>query len=286
MTILLAAAFFALFFRWFYTQHLISWQYTADWGHSYFVPLISGYLIWQRREELAIMRPRPFWPALAPMALGIIAYVLFVATRFTGGQMVQGWAMILTLLSLTLLMVGPRMIRPLFLPIVFLVFGVTISQQVMTKVTAPLQIIASQGAYAVLNIIGAVSGFTVEIGGTVLKLVNSSGKEVPLNVAEACAGMRMVVAFFALSGATALLACRHWWQRIALLLMAAPVAIAVNIGRVAVLGLLSLGNQDLSQGQMHMLIGDLLLIPGLLLFLLVVWILNRLVRDERREAPA
>jgi exosortase/archaeosortase family protein len=94
------------------------------------------------------------------------------------------------------------------------------------------------------------------------------------------------VAFFALSGATALLACRHWWQRIALLLMAAPVAIAVNIGRVAVLGLLSLGNQDLSQGQMHMLIGDLLLIPGLLLFLLVVWILNRLVRDERREAPA
>ena len=178
------------------------------------------------------------------------------------------------------------MIRPLFLPIAFLVFGVTISQKVMIDITAPLQVIASQGAYGVLSVIGALSGFTVEISGTVLKLVNSAGREIPLNVAEACAGMRMVVAFFALSGATALLACRFWWQRVALLLVAAPVAIAVNVGRVAVLGLLSLGNQDLAAGQMHMLIGDLLLIPGLFLFLLVVWVLNRLVREERRGKRA
>jgi exosortase len=275
----LGAAFLTLFFRWFYYQALHSWEKPADWGHAFVVPIISGYLIWQRRDELAATKPRTFWPALAPFLLGIVAYFFFVATRFTGGHMIQGWAVIATLGSLLLLMLGPRMFAPLFLPVAFLVFGVTISEQVMNRLTAPLQLIASQGAYVILSLVGAVSGFSVELDGTLITLVSGSGNTVPVNVAEACAGMRMVIAFFALAGATALLACRYWWQRIALLLLAAPVAILVNIGRVAVLGLLSLANPNLAAGQAHMFIGELLLIPGLLLFLLVVWVLRRAVRE-------
>ena len=67
----------------------------------------------------------------------------------------------------------------------------------------------------------------------------------------------------------------------ALLMLAAPVAIIVNIGRVAVLGLISLGDQNLASGQAHALIGMLLLFPGLMLFMLVVWALNRAVNDQQ-----
>jgi exosortase len=278
---LLALAYFALYFRWFYTQHLISSTYLADWGHAYAVPLISGYLVWNRREELRAVRFRTFWPGLAPLLLGIGSYVFFVTNRFKGGHMVQGWAALLSLGSLLLLMLGPRAFRIFFLPTMFLVVGVQVSQKVMNDLTAPLQVIASNGAYLVLNVLGAIFGFTVDVNGTVLTLVSSAGRTIPLNVAEACAGMRMVIAFIALAGATALLGCREWWQRIALMLLAVPVAIVVNIGRVAVLGLLSLADQDLSTGNAHTLIGELLLIPGLGLFLLVVWTLNRLMKEPR-----
>ena len=281
----LAVAFGGLFFRWFYTQHLFSAGKIEDWGHAYVVPLISGYLIWQNRAELLRTPATVFWPGLAPMLLGIMCYFFFVASRFTGGHMVQGWAVILTLFGLSLLLMGPRMMRLVFVPIAFLVFGITISEIVMIKLTFPMQLIASQGAYLVLSVIGAVAGFTTDVSGNMLTVITPSGVTRPLNVAEACSGMRMLVAFFALSGAAGVLGCRMWWQRVALLLMAAPVAILVNIGRVAVLGLITLGNPNLASGQSHTLIGTLLLFPGLMLFMFVVWALNKAVREEPGSTP-
>jgi len=150
----------------------------------------------------------------------------------------------------------------------------------MIKVTFQLQLIASKGAWLMLNIIGSIFGFLVDLEGNTLSVGGAK-----LNVAEACSGMRMVVAFYALAAAVGVLGCRHWWQRIALILMAAPVAIFMNVVRVAVLGLLSLGNVNLAAGEAHMLIGTLLLIPSLALFLSVVWALNKII-DETPEADS
>lgn len=281
---LLAAAFAGLFFRWFFIQHLNSSTHVEDWGHAYAMPLISGYLIWQAREKIAAARAAVFWPAFPVVLLGIMSYFFFVASRFTGGHMVQGWAVLLTLGSLLLLMVGPRVFRYLFLPLAILVFGVTISEAVMIRLTFPLQLIASQGAYLILSAVGAVAGFSAEVSGNTITVITSSAKPIPLNVAEACSGMRMVIAFFALSAVTGIMGCRYWWQRVALILLAAPVAILINIGRVATLGLLSMADQNLATGQAHTLIGTLLLIPGLGLFLLMVWILNKVVGDDQGPA--
>jgi exosortase len=279
----LALAFVGLFYRWFWTQHLSSSSQIEDWGHAYLIPVISGYLILQHKEALARVPTRIFWPGLAPFLLGIMCYFFFMASRFTGGHMIQGWALLTSLFGLVLLMLGPGAMRYLFLPIAFLIFGITISEMIMIRLTFPLQLIAAQGAYVVLSVIGAVAGFSADVHGTQLDVITSSGAAVPLNIAAACAGMRTVVAFFALGAATALLACRFWWQRIALLLLAVPVAIIINMGRVATLGLLSLGNANLAQGQAHMFIGTILLIPGLLLFLGLVWLLNRLVAEPSSD---
>jgi exosortase len=284
-TALLAAAFAGLFFRWFYTQHLFSSNQMEDWGHAYVIPLISLYLIRQSRDALARVKPETFWPGLAPFLLGIMCYFFFVASRFTGGHMIQGWAVILTLFGLVLLLLGPRAMRYLFIPIAFLVFGVTVSDMIMIRLTFPLKLIASQGAYLVLSVIGAFAGFSADVNGNMLHVITSSGTDIPLNVADACSGMRTVVAFFALAASAAVLGCRQWWQRVALLLLAAPVAILINVGRVATLGLLSLADPNLASGQAHTLIGTLLLIPGLLLFMGIIWALNRAVHDERPPKP-
>lgn len=281
---LLTAAFVALYFRWFWTQHGFSSHQVEDWGHSYLIPVISGYMIWQQRDALARIPIRIFWPGLAPFLLGIMSYFFFVSTSMVGGHMVQGWAVLLTLFGLVLLMVGPAAIRYLFLPISILIFGITISEMVMLRLTFPLQLVASQGAYVVLNVIGVVGGFSADVNGNMLDVITSSGTPIELSVAEACAGMRTVVAFFALAATTAVLGCRFWWQRIALMMLAAPIAILINIGRVSVLGLLSLVDRNLAAGQAHTFIGMLLLIPGLLLFMGVVWVLNRAVREPQRGA--
>jgi exosortase/archaeosortase family protein len=83
----------------------------------------------------------------------------------------------------------------------------------------------------------------------------------------------------------ALLSCRLWWQRIAVSVLAVPVAVLMNVLRVTVLGLLTLGDRDLAQGEAHTLIGTLLLLPGLGTFLLIVWTLKKVVDVPDEAAP-
>ncbi|MEO0631742.1 MAG: exosortase/archaeosortase family protein, partial [Planctomycetota bacterium] len=272
-----AAAFLALFFRWFAKQGEFSMAKLEDWGHAFFVPAIAGYLAWQRRKILASTTPHVFLPGILPVILGIAVYLQYSYAPIPGTHMIQGFAIVLTVFGIALTLLGPDTTRYLVLPIAFLAFGVTISDRIMLTITWPLQLIASKGAFVVLGVCGMVGGFSVDVDGNILTVIKKSGEEFPLNVAQACSGMRMVVAFVALGAAVALLACQLWWQRIAVFLLAVPVALVMNIIRVAVLGLLTLGNPDLAQGEAHTLIGTLLLIPGLGLFLLIVWALNKVV---------
>ncbi len=283
MAALVFVAFGMLFYRWFVTQHRHSMEAIEDWGHSYAIPFISGFLIWQQREVLRRVAVEVFWPGLPVLLAGIGAY--FFAVVGIKNHMLQGLSMILALFGLVLLLLGPEAMKRLFLPIAYLVFGVTVSEIVMIEITFRLQLIAAEGGWALLSLIAPLGGFAVDLKGNTLHLFPRGGAVIPLDVAEACSGMRMVIAFFALSGAVALVACRHWWQRIALLLLAAPVAIFLNVIRVAVLGVLSLWDRNLATGDVHMLIGTLLLVPGLGLFMLAVWVLNRAVRDDPTPGP-
>lgn len=279
----LVAAFVALFHDWLWTQIQLSRNELEDWGHAFVVPLISLAMVWQRRAEVLSTPARTFWPGVLPLVLGVACYFFFVVG--ISNHMLQGFAMILTIAGVALLTCGPALFRYLFLPIAFLVFAVKISPQIMTKMTFPLQLLASDGAYVLLRMIGSPGNwFFADVQGNVLH-ITYRGQTHPLNVAEACSGMRMVIAFLALAAAVALFACRHWWQRIALLLLAVPVALFMNVIRVAVLGLASLWDVNLASGNAHMLIGTLLLVPGMFLFLGVVWALEKTVSDgeERRS---
>src|SRR6266542_4354046 len=48
------------------------WNGDPDMGHGFFVPLIAGLIIWQRREELAAIKPQPnLWGLLLVMWGGV-----------------------------------------------------------------------------------------------------------------------------------------------------------------------------------------------------------------------
>lgn len=278
----LLVAFIALYFRWFSKQAEFSWERLDDWGHAFVVPIIAGAMIWTQRERLRDIKVAAFWPGLLPLALGVMCYFYFIVG--VANHMLQGLAMILCLSGIVLLVMGRDVFRLAFLPLLYLVFGITVSEQVMIKVTFQLQLLATQGAWLLLKVISLPGNwFMVDANGNLLEIFYK-GRTIPLNVAEACSGMRMVIAFIALAGAIAVFGVRHWWQRIAVLLLAVPVALFMNIIRVAVLGLLSIGDVNLAAGNIHMLIGTLLLIPGMFLFLGAVWALKRIVVDPAEQA--
>lgn len=285
----LGAAFVALAWRWILKQYQpalpldwkflepmggYSWQKPQDWGHSYIVPLISLFALYKDRHTLARRERSVFWPGLLVMVLGVVMYVFFIIGF--SNHMFQGGALILCLSGLALLVFGPKVFGVLVFPLLYLLMAVTISEAVMNKVTYRLQDIAAQGAWVMLNMIG----IDTDITGNVLTPHDSNGKALePLNVAEACSGMRMVIAFMALGLAVGWLGCAFWWQRIALFLMGVPLAVFMNVVRVAVLGVLSLINPNLSTGEAHSFIGNILLIPSFLMFLGIMWVLKKVQPD-------
>lgn len=282
MFAMVGLAFVGLFFRWILRQFGTegwSWHFPEDWGHAYVVPFISAYMVWRRKDDLARIVMGAFWPGLSLILLGIVSYVYFI----TGypNHMFQGFAVVLTLGGIVLLLLGPHAMRVLTIPVAYLAFTATISQRVMDLITFRLRLLASQGSWAMLNMVG----IDADLDGNILKVRDGTAVH-ELNVADACAGMRMVVAFIALAVAVAVVSCTQWWQRIAVCLLAVPVAVLMNVVRVAVLGGLTLWDPNLSVGGAHALIGTLLLIPAFGLFMACVWALKKIAPEGATGAAA
>lgn len=275
----LAIAFFAVFFRWVYQQlgpEGWSWQFTEDWGHAYVVPLISGYYVWRSRDWFARQPMRIFWPGLCAMLLGIVCYVYFIVGF--PNHMFQGFAMILSLAGLVMFVFGADIFRGLLFPLGYLGLGVTISEMIMIKVTWGLKLLASHGSEFFLALVGPLFGADVVRTGNILNVYH--GQQVhPLNVADACAGMRMVVAFIALAVAVAFLSCQQWWQRVMIVLLSIPVALFMNVLRVGILGLLTIRDPELAVGGAHAFVGTLLLVPAFALFMGCVWAVKKITPD-------
>jgi len=193
----------------------------------------------------------------------------------------QGAGVALTITGLVLLVCGWRAMRWLGFPMAYLfVFGQTISENLINMVTFPMQDITARGSAVALSLALDVD----RMGNTIYVYWNGVSK--PLNIAEACSGMRMLMAFLALGTAMAYGGLKHPWQRVLLVLMAVPTAIFVNILRVCTLALLSLLDSQFAAGDFHSFIGLVWLVPAMLIFLGLMWVIRNMVIDEPVAPPA
>jgi len=267
-------------------QIRFAFRFPADWGHTLIIPLMAGYLVYLNRDRLRQVQFRTCWLGFVPIVIGIAAYVLFwVGPLGIRHHNLQGASFGLTLFGVVLLLFGWGAIKFLWFPILYLLlFGVRISDRFMNLVTYKMQDIAAKGSWVILKMLGLVFGFDTEISGNTLTVLQG-GVEHPLNVAEACSGMRMLVAFLALGVFMAYTGLNRNWQRVTLVILAVPVAIFVNMLRVATLGLLSLVDVDFTAGDFHTFVGLVWLIPALLIYLGIMWVLRRIVVGGE-EAPS
>ncbi len=252
----------------------------ADWSHSFLVPFFSIYFVHHHRDRILAEKVAPSWLGLPLFLFGLICYLLSVYP--VKSIMFQGYAAIIELLGLSVLMLGPRMLKWLWFPICYLGFGIKFSSRMWNVVAWRLQLIAARSSVMLMNLFG----LDAEVRGATIELWRGAEYLGALNVAEACSGLRMLVAFTALGFAIVFLVERPLWARLSLLVLAVPIAVAVNVVRVTVTGFLHLVNPDLSAGDFHVLIGMLMVFPAVALFLGVGWVLDNLIVVEAGEGEA
>lgn len=242
------------------------WNGDATYSHGFLVPIIAAGLIWHRRDlkvRHEVYQPR----------MGFVLIAGSVAMRGLGARFYFEWLEWLSLLpcvgGLCLLFGGPLAWRRAWPGILFLVFMLPLPYRLEVALAGPLQNVATSASTYLLQTIG----YPAVAEGNVIVV-----QDVRVGVAEACSGLRMLVAFFAVSTVVACVVQRPNWERGLVVLSAAPIAMACNVIRVTGTAMVyqSVGS-EVAHKLFHDLAGWLMMPLAVGLLLGELWILSRLL---------
>jgi exosortase len=217
----------------------VQWATDEDMGHGFFVPVVAGFIAWQRRRTLLSI---PRQPSGWGLALVIFAAFQAVVASLGAELFTARLAFVIALFGVILYLGGKAWIQELVLPLTLMLFMIPIPQIIYARLTLGLQMLASQLGETLIGWMG----IPVIRTGNLLELPSQT-----LNIVDACSGIRSLVSLLFLSQVYGYFAEKKTWVCWVLLVVTVPIAIAANAIRVTTTGLLSEVNTKLAQGAYH-----------------------------------
>ena len=212
------------------------WANDEDMGHGFFVPIIAGFVAWQRRDKL---RTIPLQSNAWGLVLVVFAALQALAATLGAELFTARLAFVISLFGVILFIGGTRWVKALLFPLLLLLFMIPIPQIIYARLTLSLQMLASQLAEVMIGWMG----IPVIRTGNLLELPSQT-----LNIVDACSGIRSLLSLTFLSLVYSYFADHRIWMRWVLLGATIPIAICANAIRVALTGLLSEINYRSRQG--------------------------------------
>jgi exosortase len=249
-----------------------SWSTNPQDSHGYLVPGFAAYLLWLRRGKLGTEPLRPcLWAGLPLLTSALVL-------RLAAGFYHYVWVDVITLLPClagVCLMVGGWRALGWALPaIAFLFFMVPLPFRVATALSGPLQRLATICATFLMQ----TMGLPALAEGNVILL-----NKAEIGIVEACSGLRMLVVFFALATALALVIRRPLLDRLILVASAVPIALLANLARITVTGVLhETVSGEAANAFFHDAAGWFMMPLALAMLWVELWVLSRLFIEAPR----
>ena len=251
------------------------WHDVADYSHGFLIAPLALYFAWERQPKLRRARIEPSWWGLVPLALSTLTLVV---GRLGVELMNMRVSFVLALMGIVLLLLGRQVFRILAFPLFFLFLMVPLPQSLVNVVAFPLQLTAADWAVDLL--------YQLRIPalreGNIIHLPNTT-----LFVAEACSGLRSLMALITLGVVFAYFFRKSWGERILIVLSAIPIAIIVNALRVTLTGILTYRfGEKAAEGAIHEFQGLITFSAAFMLLLTEAWLLTKLWPERWRPKPA
>lgn len=202
-----------LWFRWGQQQEL---------SHSYFIPLISLWLVWLNRETVTKSVGGPSWAGVAIIAVSV---ALLLLGQLTSIFLFQHLGIVVAIAGLVAGFGGLSLLRTVTAPVAFLFFAVPPPYWVITILSFNFQQMSSILGVAMVELMG----IPVHLSGNIIDL-----GDYRLQVAEACSGLRYLFPFLSLGVMAAYMYRGPLWQRFAIVAATIPITIVMNSLRIAV----------------------------------------------------
>jgi exosortase A len=189
----------------------IYWTNTT-FGHCLFIAPVVGWLVWQRRRELAEVAPTGWWPGLALVAAGGLSWLVGDAS---GVALFRHAGLVLMLQGAAVGVLGPNVARALLFPIAYMAFLVPFGD----FLEAPLQDLTVKMVMPLLHLFGVPAS----VDGVLITTPNGY-----FEVAEACSGAKFLIAMIAYGVLVANVCYVSWRKRFAFMAMALVVPVIAN----------------------------------------------------------
>jgi len=242
------------------------WGSDENMGYAFFVPPVAIYILWLDRESILAAPAKPYWPALSLVVLGFCLMLI----GFLGAlSFLSRIAFVVTIIGVVWTVAGTAVLRAALFPILLLLFMFPIPLYAYQRLTLPLQSLAADLATWGLDTIG----IPVYQQGNVLNLPDR-----PLEVVEACSGIRSLLSLTFLAVAYGRLCEPRLWAKIALVISTVPIAIVCNASRITLTGILTQYKPEIAEGAYHAFEGWVIFMVELVVLLGFHRVLTRIGR--------
>lgn len=189
----------------------IYWTNTT-FGHCLFIAPVVGWLVWQRRRELALVPPAAWWPGLIVVAGGGFAWLIGEAASVA---LFRHLGLVVMLQGSVIALLGPNVTRALLFPLAYMIFLVPFGE----GLEGPLQDLTVTILMPLLHLFGVPA----QVDGVLITTPNGW-----FEVAEACSGAKFVIAMIAYGALVANVCYVSWARRAAFMVVALVVPMLAN----------------------------------------------------------
>lgn len=235
---------------------VLIWWDSSTFNHILLIPFILAWLVMQRTDDVRSITPSGWWPGLLVMAAAAGGWILGEAA---GVSLARHLAVVMFLQGSTLALLGPHVARALLFPLAYAFFLVPVGEELVP----PLQIITADISMALLSFVG----IPAHIEGVFISTPTGL-----FRVAEACSGVKFLIAMIAYGVLVGNVCFKTWPRRIAFLGVAIIVPILAN--GVRAFGTIYIAHYyglDFAAGFDHIFYGWIFFALALLLVMAIGW---------------
>jgi exosortase len=245
-------------------EMVMDWYRDENYSHGFIVPLISGWFLYTRREDLKKALVEPWCPGLLVIIFGLIQLtVAWLGTEY----FTMRSSLVVLLAGVTLYLFGMGVFRIALLSLAYLLFMVPVPYIIYDAAAFPLKLFITKVSVWFLKAIGVV----VWREGNILMF-----PEVTFEVADACSGTRSLMSLLALGVAYAVISQTSNLKRWIIVLATVPIAIFTNALRVIVTGFLAQWwGAKAAQGFFHEFAGMAVFALAMVMLMLLGTLLGR-----------
>ncbi len=252
---------------------LHNWLTKDEYSHGIFIPVLSLFLIWQKRDVLARIPTQASWHGVWLTVSGVIVYFLGEISAITA---ITQFSLVMVLAGLTLSVTGWRYFRHIWVAFLFLIFTIPLPQVIYQDISQLSQLVSSKLGVVIIRLFD----ISVYLEGNVIDLGSMT-----LQVVEACSGLRYLFPLMSLAFISAYFYRDVMWKRALIFLSSIPIAVLLNSIRIGLIGVtVEYWGKEAAEGLLHDFEGWAMFMACMSVIVAEMWLLTRVGRHKKSLA--